>query len=396
MRILLVTYYFPPDLCAGSFRAKALADALVAKGDSIQLDVITTEPNRYESHNPIDVDKPDIANSVIRVPLPEQRYGFKGQVWSFIRFARLARRLIPSDEYDVVVATSSRLMTALLGAYLANKTGAKLYLDIRDIFVETISDVFSGKLWAPARWIFHQLERVPFKRADRINLVSKGFLPYFSRRYERDDYRFFTNGVDEEFIGLIRPNEVSNASSNKPNRLNILYAGNIGEGQGLERVIPELAGRLAAEAKFTVIGDGSTRGKLLAAASLSDGTIEILDAVPRTELIAAYQSADVLFLQLNDLPAFTRVLPSKLFEYAATGKPILAGLGGYSSEFVKAELDGVAIFDPCDVNSAERAFRGLSIRSYDRSEFTRRYLRSHIMEKMADDIISLVDTPHGQ
>ena len=48
-------------------------------------------------------------------------------------------------------------------------------------------------------------------------------------------------------------------------------------------------------------------------------------------------STDVLFLHLNDYSAFRKVIPSKIFEYAATGKPIVAGVSGYAAEFLRHE-----------------------------------------------------------
>lgn len=367
----------------------------MATNRDIELDILTTEPNRYVRYKP-DIEEGDTpAYSVVRVALPDRREGLKGQIASFGQFARLALRHTPKSRYDIVVATSSRLMTAVLGAYLAKKTKAAFYLDIRDIFVETISDVFPGELLAPVRKVFSLLERWAITRADRLNLVSEGFLPYFRARYRRDDYRCFTNGIDAEFASMPQPETPRQAGVELSRRVQILYAGNIGDGQGLERILPGLAERLAGVADVTVIGDGNTRQKLQEACASSRGRVQFIDAVPRTELIEAYRSADVLFLHLNNLPAFTRVLPSKLFEYAATGKPVLAGLLGYSRDFVEAELEGAAVFDPCDVDAAESAFRKLSIRHYDRSDFVQRYLRSSIMNRMARDIIALADKRHA-
>jgi len=39
----------------------------------------------------------------------------------------------------------------------------------------------------------------------------------------------------------------------------VLYAGNIGEGQGLHRIIPELAKKLEGRAVFRLIGDGERK-----------------------------------------------------------------------------------------------------------------------------------------
>ncbi|WP_417530288.1 glycosyltransferase family 4 protein [Marinobacter lipolyticus] len=387
LRVLLVGYYFPPDLCAGSFRAKALADALVASGCDIDLDVVTTEPNRYQSHRPSIREDEDYPYSVYRVPLPDAHGGLLGQVRSFGQFARKARHLIPGNQYDVVVATSSRLMTACLGAWLAPRLGAKLYLDIRDIFVETITDVFPGRLLWPVRRLFDGMERWALGRADRVNLVSEGFLPYFRQRYQRGDYAFFTNGIDSEFVFSTEPSSGGGVSVESDDLPEVVYAGNIGDGQGLDKIIPELAIKTRDYARFTVVGDGGTRGKLVERCRELNAPVTLVDAVPRSQLLDIYQSADVLFLHLNDLPAFKRVLPSKLFEYAALGKPILAGVSGYAKDFIQERIEGAEVFDPCDVGAAEQALRRLTLKHYRRDEFVNEFRREAIMKRMADDII---------
>ena len=66
-------------------------------------------------------------------------------------------------------------------------------------------------------------------------------------------------------------------------------------------------------------------------------------------LLEHYRKADILFLHLNNFRAFEKVLPSKIFEYAATGKPILAGVSGYASKFLREQIVGVQVFNPCDI-----------------------------------------------
>jgi glycosyltransferase involved in cell wall biosynthesis len=83
------------------------------------------------------------------------------------------------------------------------------------------------------------------------------------------------------------------------------------------------------------------------------------------------------------------VLPSKLFEYAATGKPLLAGIAGYPARFVAAEISNAAVFAPGDVAAGVRAFESLVLTSEPRREFLQRYARAGISRAMADDILAL-------
>ena len=110
-----------------------------------------------------------------------------------------------------------------------------LYLDIRDIFLDTITDILSPKIsWLVAP-IISGVERYTFSSATHINLVSKGFMQYFEERYPRATFSFFTNGIDKEFL---KASPAVGANPPKKDILNVLYAGNIGEGQGLHFIIP--------------------------------------------------------------------------------------------------------------------------------------------------------------
>ncbi|MBF6617698.1 MAG: glycosyltransferase family 4 protein [Candidimonas sp.] len=390
MKILIISFYYSPDLCAGSFRATALVEAMLRKTPAeAHIDVLTTAPNRYSTFA-VEAPAAEEAErlSISRIQLPAHRSGMADQSRAFGVFSRGVLKAVRDKHYDIVIGTSSRLMTAVLSAYVAKRKRARLYLDIRDIFVDTIKDVLPRKFAAPAKPIFALAEHWAVSRADRVNLVSQGFSNYFETRYPRQQRSFFTNGIDEEFLR----GESSESHYTPGGMLEILYAGNIGEGQGLHDILPQLAIKLQGRASFTVIGDGG-RKEALANALVAAGArnVTLLAPMPRQQLIDHYGKADVLFLHLNDYAAFRKVLPSKIFEYAAMKKPILAGVAGFPAEFLQREVTNCAIFPPCDAEAAIKALDRLAIVETVREDFVHRYGRSRIMDDMADDILSLMD-----
>lgn len=387
MRILVLTFYFRPDLSAGSFRATALVESLrTLIPDGSQIDVITTLPNRYPSFTaeaPMSEEQPGL--SICRITLPKHKSGMVDQSKAFLHFSRASMRQVKGKSYDLVYATSGRLMTAALGAWIARKKKARLYLDIRDIFVDTIKEVLPRK----ASWLLmpflSAVERRTILRADCVNLVSPGFAEYFRARYPRQRFSFFTNAVDDEFVAAapIR----TECSEDRP--LTVLYAGNVGDGQGLHTIIPQLATAMEPRVRFKIIGDGG-RKRILEQTLLATGVtnVELLAPVDRKDLIAAYRAADVLFLHLNDYDAFKKVLPSKIFEYAALGKPMWAGISGYAAQFVKAEVDNAAVFAPCDVRGAVTSFDKLVIQTAPRTAFLAKYSRTNISREMAEEVLA--------
>ncbi|WJN59950.1 glycosyltransferase family 4 protein [Pseudomonas sp. SO81] len=395
-RILLLTFFYPPDLSAGSFRAGALVQALRQQaGDEVQIEVLTTQPNRYSDHSFETVSVEESPGLYVRrIHLPQMRRGFIGQAVSFWRYVRKVNRLTAANEYDLVVATSSRLMTAVLGAWVAYRKHTRLYLDIRDIFVENLGVLFPAPVAMPLGWVFGAFERWAVERAQRVNLVSHGFLGYFQPRYPAQQFSIYSNGVDAVFEAFAASVGVPSARlDGKP--LQVLYAGNLGDGQGMHLILPELARRLRGRAHFRVVGAGGRLEALSDAlrATESSDNVELLPPVARVRLLELYREADVLFLHLNDFPAFKRVLPSKLFEYAATGKPVWAGVAGYAVEFIAREIHNAAVFAPCDVDGALSALERLSLAATPRDDFVRSFSRQKIMQNMAQDVLACMREP---
>jgi glycosyltransferase involved in cell wall biosynthesis len=360
---------------------------------NVHLDIITTLPNRYMTYSEgasesLTELEEHPRFTVHRIPLPKHESGMLDQSKSFFVFAKEALKISSKKDYELIIATSSRLMTASLASWISFRKNTPLYLDIRDIFVDTIKDVLSPKASRLLAPVLSVIEKLTIRQASKVNLVSEGFLPYFQSRYPNQRYICFTNGIDDEFI-LASKSAQEKDTPHKP--IHVLYAGNIGEGQGLQHIVPGLAKALSGKVRITVIGDGGRYKQLKNELDNSRCTnVELLPPMNRERLIKAYQDADVLFLHLNDYPAFEKVLPSKIFEYAALGKPILAGVAGYPASFIAKEVTNAQIFAPCDVLDGVRAFNKLHIKHTLRQDFLQKYSRVNIMNAMAADILSLL------
>lgn len=391
-RIVYLTFYFKPDLCAGSFRNSPLAVELAQQSNDkgLIVDVYTTLPNRYST---FDADAPEFEEveniRIHRISLPPHKSGILDQVLSFWKFYSEVKKLNKGKKADLVFASSSRLFTAYLGYNLAKKFNATLYLDIRDIFVDTMNDVFKSKvlkiLLLP---ILKLIESKTFNYAKHINLISGGFKEYFTK-YKKANFSFFSNGIDEEFLSN---NGFTQNINSKDGKKLVVYAGNIGEGQGLHKIVPQAAKLLGSNFEFLIIGDGGTK-KLLQAElrNLEVENVVLHNPINRKELHEVYNKADYLFLHLNDYPAFRKVLPSKIFELATFKKPIIAGVSGYSAQFINNEVSDSFVFEPCNVHQLVNYLSNSdSTSSIDRNEFMVKFKRSKINRDMAETILNYI------
>lgn len=387
MKILILTFYYQPDLCAGSFRATAFARELCrALGEDSHIEIVTTLPNRYQSYANEAPMVEICGNATInRIKLPIHNSGMLDQSLAFAKFAFETQRYSKGKDYDIVFATSSRLFTAFLGALIARKKKTKLYLDVRDIFTDTLKDVLKNRFTKLLMPVLLQVEKYTIKSACRVNLVSEGFTEYFKTLAPEQTYSFFPNGIDDEFIGY------DFTKLNNTSRKIILYAGNIGEGQGLEKIIPGCAKALEDSCEFWVIGDGGTKAKLETA--LQQGgvnNVRLVKPVGRADLLELYAQSDFLFMHLNNYKAFEKVLPSKIFEYAATGKPILAGVGGFARSFIEKQITGALVFEPCNINDFLLKFNAMADGTVLRPEFIEKFTRKNIMSKMAREFVACI------
>ena len=263
--ILILSFYYTPDLCAGSFRTAALIEALqpLAKQHNIHIDLYTTMPNRYaEFKMTTQLFESQENLSIYRISLPSHKSGFMDQARAFSRYFFQTKKMVSRKKYDLVFATSSRLFTAFLGARIASRKKIPLFLDMRDIFTDTMNSILPRYLKLFFMPLFKTVERYTIRHANALNLVSPGFKAYFSSKINSSCQMMeISNGID-----LCFKNVYAQSNTDKTHgTCTILYAGNIGSGQAIEKIIPALATRFnnITEKKycFRIIGGG---GKLAA------------------------------------------------------------------------------------------------------------------------------------
>ena len=389
MKILIISFYYEPDLSAGSFRTTAFVKALkslLKEGDTIE--VVTTMPNRYSSFA-IDASELESQDNVLikRIKIPLHGSGFFDQAQSFFVYFMKALHYVRGKNYDIIFATSSRLFSAFLGAVISKQKKIPLYLDIRDIFTDTMTSVLKDSKLQLLVPLFAVIEKYTILSACNINLVSEGFIPYFQEQYGNNlRYSFYPNGIDEEFLNF----SCNHSAEKDKSKIRFTYTGNIGEGQGLEKIVPHIAQKYA-NIEFCIIGDGG-RKKILQDYTAHIENVKLIGPMNRMALVKYYESSDVLFLQLNDYDAFKTVLPSKIFEYAATYKPIIAGVDGYAKQFLEEHLPDSLIYKPCDINDFCQKYDKFSglVDIDNRRKFIKKFTRDTIMNEMSQDFLKIL------
>ena len=80
-------------------------------------------------------------------------------------------------------------------------------------------------------------------------------------------------------------------------------------------------------------------------------------------------------------------MPSKVFEYAASGKPIWAGVDGYAASFIKKNVENSVTFTPCNEKEAIESFSKLKLGDVSRKVFVSQFSRDKIVDEFCQDIL---------
>jgi glycosyltransferase involved in cell wall biosynthesis len=133
-----------------------------------------------------------------------------------------------------------------------------------------------------------------------------------------------------------------------PQRVSLVYTGRFGSYgrdprplvEGLERLSRESPAS-AARLELVVAGPLSEAEATLFAADVSPARIVAAGSLPRPEALALQGQADALLLLAQ--PTRSQLLNIKLFEYMASGRPILALAAGTEAGRVVSELGGEVV-----------------------------------------------------
>jgi len=170
-----------------------------------------------------------------------------------------------------------------------------------------------------------------------------------------------------EDTDLVTPEPKDNPFSRRHglvDRFVLMYSGNIGLTQGLDRYLA-LTSRLSdmPDFKLVFVGDGAARPILEARVrALGSNGVLFVPYQPREEMRWSLAAADVLFAP--NLTGLTRfMLPSKVYTFMASARPFIAAIDPASdlADTIR-RLDCGTVVAPDDLDGLEREIRRLHAR----------------------------------
>ena len=226
---------------------------------------------------------------------------------------------------NLIVAGTDPPVLGLIGIFFAKLYKAKFIYYCQDIYPDV--GIVTGKLTNPIlNFLLNQINMLSFKMADKIVCIGE---------YMKN--RIASKGIDESKITIIHNwadtkvlypvSEDKNPFIEKYNlkkHFTIMYSGNIGLTQNLEKII-EVAKYFKAEPKirFLLIGEGASKSDLQELIIKYDlSNVELLPYQPKEELKYSLSAPDIHLIPFEKGLSGIMV-PSKVYNILSCGKPYI-------------------------------------------------------------------------
>jgi colanic acid biosynthesis glycosyl transferase WcaI len=380
--ILIVSQYFWPE----SFRINDLARALRERGHRVT--VLTGLPNYPNgrifpgyalTRGPWRQTFEEVP--IFRVPLIPRGSGSGLRLsLNFVSFALTATvlgALRLRSRPDVILAYEPSPITVALPAIALKRLHkAPFVLWVQDLWPEVLEAtgaVTSKRILrlvsALTSWIYRQ--------CDEILAQSTAFVPLIEAHGPSKSKIGYLPNWAEDFYRPVEVEAGAAEAKELPSGFRILFAGNLGESQGLATILAAAEALRTTDIKWVIVGDGRRREWMreqIVKRGLTE-SVHMLGSKPAESMPRYFALADALLVSLKADPLYSWTVPSKLQTYMACGKPILAALDGEGARIVKESGAGVVARPEDAEGLASAALCLLELPESAREELGERALR---------------------
>lgn len=403
MHILFISHYFPPEVNAPASRTFEHCREWVRAGHRVT--VVTCVPNHprgvvYEGYrNRLFQRETREGIEVVRVwTYVTANEGFLKRTLGYVSYmvsAVLAALYLPRP--DVVITTSPQFFNGLAGYPVSRLKRVPWVLEIRDLWPEsilTVGAITNRHLIRVLEW----LEMFAYRKAHRIVSVTEAFRRYMmGKGIDPAKIHVIKNGADLAFYRSDVPGPEAKRRLGLEGKFVASYVGTHGMAHHLETILEAADGlRQRSDIVFLMAGDGAERKRLERMREEKGLTnVVMLPQQPKDRMPELWSATDVSVVLLKKSPLFQTVIPSKIFESMAMGKPIVLGVEGESAGIVQAAGAGRciepedaaglrnAVLELCD-NPALAARMGESGKVHVAEHYDRRVLAGRFLNVLEE------------
>ena len=340
MRILLLSYYFPPTGGPGAIRWANLLKYFAAEYKLLQkswdFEIITV---KSDIHPVIDpelgnlipknskvhyIDSPEkyyrrSSGSFLRIGNSHNIFLPDSKFW-FIRASRkIADRIIEErGKFDIIIASSPPFSAYVAGVKISEKHGIPVIADMRDSYL------LDPNPPPPLRFIARMKKNLFYR-----NIRNANGIVAVNRVVQKEMYFRSLGKVPVEYIPNGVPRIKKIRSDDRADTLKIAMAGrfygNLNfPGEFLQALMILKNKGINFEMRFLGPADILINEKIKKLGL--EEHIEITGSITYSKILEELPKADVLFTSLDSRPGNSRQIQSKIWDYLGAGKPIVAAV----------------------------------------------------------------------
>jgi glycosyltransferase involved in cell wall biosynthesis len=255
---------------------------------------------------------------------------------------------------------------AIAGALLATRLKVPLILEYNG------PQGWIADHWDPTpfRSLITLCEELTLRRAARVIVVSEVLREELAGRgISADRIRVNPNAVDPDHFSPGRAREAGRKNLNvAPDEVLIGFAGSFSLWHGIEilerAIITLLSEPGTSRLRFVLMGNGLLHGEMRSALAAYEKTGKVIftGSLPSEKVVEYLDASDILVSPHIPMPDGSRFFgsPTKLFEYMAMGKSIVASRLEQLAEVLEHDRTGWLV-TPGDVDELAKAIRSLAL-----------------------------------
>lgn len=360
LKVLVLAQYFSPDMGGGSTRASNVVKGLLCQGCEVTVVAAFPHyphgkvPREYRSKAVVSERFGDAKVFRVWVPSLPHTSPLKRAVLHFCFCVSSLFALPFVGKVDVVWGANPNLFSFFPSLVYGVMNHVPIVRNVDDLWPEVFYELgyvqskFAQKVLDFMAWLSYVVPAAitPISDGYKCSIVAKYGVP-------PEKIHVIEVGVDN-----VKP---LNSDKNSKDQFTVMYSGVLGLGYDFDVVLD--AAQFLAENDdivFVIRGVGEMAPKLKEAISERGLGNVVLDTrfLPKDELFALLESADVFVLPMAGMNFVDLGLPTKVFEYQAYGKPIICVSGGEPARYVESTKSGL-IVKPNDANGFAEAVNRL-------------------------------------
>ncbi|HVU79722.1 MAG TPA: glycosyltransferase family 4 protein [Gaiellaceae bacterium] len=383
MKVLLVSFYFPPAGGGGVQRPLKFATHLPELG--IETHVLAPDDPKW-IHRDDELQPPTLAwvhraryvgtsgrkpaeelhgtQGLVRLSKQAQLFGRRFLVpdenvrWNLTAIPA-AIRIVKREGIDVVVTTSPPSSVHLIGAAVKQATGVKWVADLRDSLVAHPHRHAERLLVRAKEQGEHAVARLVASRADAITCVSEAISDEIRERSPRGPVATIANGSDfDDFAGL---------EQHPSDRFRLTHTGSFFGKRDPRPFLIALKQSGLDDVAVRFLGDFRSADREWAETLELGDRLELIPYAARRRALELQRDSEALLLLIPEAGGRGKgVLSGKVFEYLAAERPILAVVppDGAAANLIREAGAGVVVA-PDDVDGMAAALADLHARWRD-------------------------------